>query len=256
LRSVEAEARGGAAPDTGAAVSVALVNNMPDSAFEETEAQFRHALTAQYPADTVQLELYTITEIPRSPTLAPMIESRYRGLDALWTRPPKALIVTGTEPTRAHLSDEPCWPYLARLLDWAAAAVPTTFLSCLTAHASLLLFDGIERQRRSRKCSGVYIGAVEIGHEPLTHGLPSCVPVPHSRLNEVPDSALVEAGYDILIGSGSSGAGWSVAARRHVDGLFVLCQGHPEYSTLTSEKGKSGQRRPGSVSRALARRAN
>src|SRR5581483_1986743 len=39
------------------------------------------------------------------------------------------------------------------------------------------------------------------------------------------------AGYRIVVGSGS--AGWSVAAREQGDGLFVLCQGHPEYGTLS-----------------------
>ena len=33
--------------------------------------------------------------------------------------------------------------------------------------------------------------------------------------------------------TGSTGAGWSLAARQKGDGLFVLCQGHPEYGTLS-----------------------
>ena len=68
---------------------------------------------------------------------------------------------------------------------------------------------------------------------PLAAGLPDLVPVPHSRVNDVPESALIEAGYRIVIGTGPSEAGWAVAARNHGDGLFVLCQGHPEYGTLS-----------------------
>jgi homoserine O-succinyltransferase/O-acetyltransferase len=214
-------------------ITVALVNNMPDSAFVDTENQFRRAAECTDGAE-VNFELYTITEIPRSEAVAEVIESRYQGLDQLWRQPPDALIVTGTEPTQVQLSYEPYWPYLARVLEWAATSVPTTLLSCLASHASALLFDGIERVPRSIKCSGVFHGAVENPYDPLAFGLPETVPFPHSRVNDVPEDALIDAGYRIVVGSGDSGAGWAVASRQHDDGgLFVLCQGHPEYGTLS-----------------------
>lgn len=212
---------------------VALVNNMPDSAFVDTEDQFRRALAAAPGGDNVELVLYTITGIPRAETLVPVIESRYRGLDELWGQVPDALIVTGTEPAQVRLSYESYWPYLAHLLEWAARSVPTTLLSCLAAHASVFLFDGIERVPRSVKCSGVYPGAVEVASDPLVRGLPEVFPVPHSRVNDVPEQAMIEAGYQIVIGAGRSDAGWAVASRKRGDGLLVLCQGHLEYATLS-----------------------
>jgi homoserine O-succinyltransferase len=111
--------------------------------------------------------------------------------------------------------------------------VPTTLLSCLASHASILLFDGIDRVARPVKCSGVFAGTVEDPFDPLATGLPQVVRIPHSRLNDVPEPALLEAGYRIVVGSGSSGAGWAIAAREQGDSLFVLCQGHPEYGTLS-----------------------
>lgn len=213
-------------------VSVALVNNMPDSAFVDTEDQFRRA-TSSAEGCGVELELYTITDIPRSRELASVIDSRYQGLDELWANPPDALIVTGTEPTQREMVYEPYWPYLAHLLEWAAAAVPTVLLSCLASHASILLFDGIERVQRPRKCSGVFCGTVTDPDDPLALGLPHRVAMPHSRINEVPEDVLVEAGYRIIVGGADSPAGWAVAARECGDALFVLCQGHPEYSTLS-----------------------
>jgi homoserine O-succinyltransferase/O-acetyltransferase len=213
-------------------ITVALVNNMPDSAFVDTENQFRGAALGSN-ATGIEFELYTIKELPRSDKVAAPIQERYRGLDELWTRPPDALIVTGTEPTQVPMRFEPYWPYLARLLEWAADHVPTTLLSCLSSHASILLFDGIDRVPRPVKCSGVFDGIVEDPLDPLTTGLPGVVRVPHSRMNEVPETAVVDAGYRIVVGTGSSGAGWSVAARQQRDGLFVLCQGHPEYGTLS-----------------------
>jgi homoserine O-succinyltransferase/O-acetyltransferase len=213
-------------------LTVGLVNNMPDSAFLDTENQFRRAALGANGAG-IEFELYTIKEIPRSEKVAALIEERYRGLDELWTHPPDALIVTGTEPTQVKLRFEPYWPYLARLLEWAADNVPTTLLSCLASHASILLFDDIERTQRPVKLSGVYEGSVEDPLDPLAAGLPDTVRIPHSRVNDVPEAALVDAGYRIVVGTGRSGAGWSVAARQQRDALFVLCQGHPEYGTLS-----------------------
>jgi homoserine O-succinyltransferase/O-acetyltransferase len=215
-------------------IAVALVNNMPDGAFADTEQQFRRALSSGPDGGAgVALDLYTITEIARSETTAAVIRARYRGLDELWDNPPDALIVTGTQPVAAQLRDEPYWPYLAQLLEWAAAAVPTVLLSCLAAHAGFLLFDGIERIQRANKCVGVFDGSVNLGGDPLAEGLPEFVRVPHSRFNEIPEEAALEAGYRIVIGSGPSDAGWAVAARECGASLFVFCQGHPEYSTLS-----------------------
>jgi homoserine O-succinyltransferase/O-acetyltransferase len=210
-------------------ITVALVNNMPDSAFLDTENQFRGAALAA--GAGIDFQLYTIKEIPRSEKVAALIEERYRGLDELWTRPPDALIVTGTEPMQVQLRFEPYWPYLARLLEWAAGHVRTTLLSCLASHASLLLFDGIERKQRPVKLSGVYGGTVVDPLDPLATGLPDVVPIPHSRVNDVPEAALIDAGYRMVVGG--SDAGWSVATREQGDALFVLCQGHPEYGTLS-----------------------
>jgi homoserine O-succinyltransferase len=79
----------------------------------------------------------------------------------------------------------------------------------------------------------VFEGTVEDPLDPLANGLPDVVRIPHSRVNDVPEAALLEAGYRVVIGTGSSGAGWSVAVRERRGGLFVLCQGHPEYGTLS-----------------------
>jgi len=215
-------------------ITVALVNNMPDPAFADTEEQFRGVLSSGPGGGAgIALDLYTITEIPRSEKTAAVIRSRYRGLDELWHHPPDALIVTGTEPVAAQLRDEPYWPYMEDLLEWASTTVPTVLLSCLAAHAGFLAFDGIERIQRARKCSGVFHGSVNLCGDPLAEGLPESVCVPHSRVNEIPDAAALDAGYRIIIGSGPSSAGWAVAAREYGESLFVLCQGHPEYSRLS-----------------------
>jgi homoserine O-succinyltransferase/O-acetyltransferase len=212
-------------------LTVALVNNMPDGAFTDTEDQFRRLVFGA--GLDVDLELYTITETPRCESVAETIKARYRGLGELWHRPPDALIVTGTEPKQADLRHESYWPQLARLMEWAAEFVPTVLLSCLSSHASVLLFDGIERRRRQIKCCGVLPGRILDPDDPLAMGLPERLMFPHSRLNEVPQSALVDAGYRIVVGDAGAEGDWSVAARQRGEALFVLCQGHPEYGTLS-----------------------
>jgi homoserine O-succinyltransferase/O-acetyltransferase len=216
---------------SGRRITVALVNNMPDAAFADTEHQFRRAIAAGGDEGEVQIDLYTMPGLARGEAIAAEIRSRYRGLEDLWSSHPDALILTGTEPVQSQLQFEPYWPDLSQLLQWAAAEVPSTLLSCLAAHASVLMFDGIQRQPLPEKCSGVFDGVVDAASGPLAAGLTATVAVPHSRVNDVPQKALLEAGYAIVIGSGDPYPGWSVATRTQGSGTFVLCQGHPEYST-------------------------
>ena len=60
-------------------VRVALVNNMPDAAFLDTEEQFRRAVVAGH-GDGVELKLYTIAEVARLEETAAVIRERYNGL--------------------------------------------------------------------------------------------------------------------------------------------------------------------------------
>jgi len=208
---------------------VALVNSMPDGAFTDTERQFRDALAGS----GARFELYTLTAIPRAGEVAALVAERYRPVEELLGRAvaPDALIITGTEPTDGPLEHEPCFPQLRVLLEWASRSVEHAMLSCLAAHASLLLFDGLERQRRPAKLSGLYDHELCQPDHPLARGLAAQTLVPHSRANDVAESELAQHGYDVILRSPQ--AGWAVAARRNGRCLFVLCQGHPEYSALS-----------------------
>ena len=101
-------------------LDVALVNNMPDAAFVDTEEQFRGLVHGAL--GEIDLRLYTIEDFPRSEETRALIDERYGEMEELWARPPDALIITGTEPVQAKLHYEPYWPVLARLLEWSASA--------------------------------------------------------------------------------------------------------------------------------------
>ena len=95
------------------------------------------------------------------------------------------LIVSGANPVESRIQDEPFWAELARLLSWASEHVPTMLLSCLSAHAALTVFDGIERLPLATKCTGVF-GQTAEPPSPLAAGLGRIIGLPHSRLNDVP----------------------------------------------------------------------
>ena len=116
---------------------IGLINNMPDSALEGTEAQFKGLLAAAVGVRTVRLRLASLPDVPRGPAARARIADRYWSLDQLWAQPPDAIIVTGTEPKAAVLSDEPYWPRLVELVDYADANLMSSMWSCSIAWPSL-----------------------------------------------------------------------------------------------------------------------
>ncbi|MEU4256379.1 homoserine O-acetyltransferase/O-succinyltransferase family protein [Streptomyces fradiae] len=143
------------------------------------------------------------------------------------------LVVTGGEPTRAAVAEEPALAVVDRILTRTADRVASTVYSCQSAHAALHLLHGLERSRLPHKRQGVFGHRVR-GAGPLTAGLRGRVLVPHSRWNTVPAEALRRAGVTVALES-EDGA-WSLATGG--DGLrHVFSQGHPEYlrETLLSE---------------------
>jgi homoserine O-succinyltransferase/O-acetyltransferase len=219
------ESLGGANP---ARWTCAFVNNMPDPAFAATERQIAGLLDAGAGAETVELRRYIIKGVPRGDRTAPLIADGYSDLADLEDHPPPdLLIVTGSEPLAPTLADEPYWADLVWLLSWAQEQVQSMLLSCLTAHAALVVFDGLARTRLPAKCTGVFAQEVDRDHR-LAAGLSSDVVLPHSRFNTVHTEAVRSAGYNVVLRSERSD--WSVAAKLTDGSEVVLVQSHPEYT--------------------------
>jgi len=210
------------------ALDIALINNMPDAALDATERQFRALLMAAGGSLDVRLTLYTLPEVPRSDFGRRQVQ-RYSSIDDLWEREHDGLIVTGTEPRSADLTDEPYWDSLTAVLEWAEQQTHSTILSCLAAHAGILHIDGIVRRPLDGKRFGVF-ECVRVADHPLTAATPPRLPMPHSRWNEVPEDALLACGYRVLTRSEGAGVDLFVKQRRS---LFVFFQGHPEYDAVT-----------------------
>jgi homoserine O-succinyltransferase/O-acetyltransferase len=211
-------------------VSLALINNMPDSALEDTEMQFFEMLDAASGEGPVSVKLYSLPGIPRGDRGQQHLNNFYFGFDDLWNSKFDGVIVTGTEPHHANLRDEPYWSTLAQVFDWAERNTSSTVLSCLAAHASVLHSDGIPRHRLPDKRFGVFDSARTSDHA-LTGQIVDRIRFPHSRWNEVRAHELAASGYTIL--TESADAGVDLFVKKKKKSLFVHFQGHPEYGAQT-----------------------
>ncbi len=104
------------------AVEIGIVNNMPDAALELTERQFVSLLAAASGKTEVRVRLYALPQIPRGDFTRRRLLSDYADIGRLWNTRLDALIVTGMEPRAGALTDEPYWPILTELIDWAESA--------------------------------------------------------------------------------------------------------------------------------------
>jgi homoserine O-succinyltransferase len=206
-------------------LSIGVFNNMPDAALRATERQFVTLLHAAAIGCDIRIHLSTLPSIRRSEIARDRINARYTRAEDLRNLRLDALIVTGSSPLADELSEEPFWPELCELVDWAANRTVSTLWSCMAAHAAVLHLDGIPRRRLAKKLSGVFDLSVCRSSWPLTGGAAGYV-CPHSRYNDVNEDDLQRAGYTVLGRSDEVGA--DLFAKR-TPSRFVFLQGHPEY---------------------------
>jgi homoserine O-succinyltransferase/O-acetyltransferase len=211
-------------------ITLALINNMPDSALEDTELQFFDLLDAASGDVHVYIRLYSLAGVPRTDRGQRHLNCFYFPFEDLWQNRFDGVIITGTEPHHPNLRDEPYWDLLTQVFDWAERSTSSTILSCLAAHASVLHADGINRYRLPDKRFGVFDSAKKSVH-PLTSQIADQMCFPHSRWNEVRADELVTCGYTIL--TESAEAGVDLFVKKKKENLFVHFQGHPEYGAQT-----------------------
>lgn len=203
---------------TATELVIGLVNNMPVAAKRATEQQFVGLLTAAAEHVAAPINVFTVESDARRTA------ETFRTLRQMQ---PDALIVTGDEPRRMQMSDEPLWPALAGLVDWAADNTISSVWSCMAAHAAVFRLDAISRARLPRKLSGLYRCTAASDH-PLLGNFPRHWLVPHSRHNHVDEGELLDKGYTVLSHAAETGADSFVKPVR--GSLFLLLQGHLEYA--------------------------
>jgi homoserine O-succinyltransferase/O-acetyltransferase len=227
----EADAFGGRR-NADAALTIGLVNNMPDSALQSTERQFMHLLTAAAGNRRVHFHCFSLPSVTRSTSAKWRINTEYNDISDLGRLRIDGLIVTGAEPNAATLQEEPFWQDLSDIIDWAKTNTRSTIWSCLAAHAAVLHLDGVERRRLDQKCSGIY-DCAKASESWLTADVSSPLKISHSRLNELRESDLAAAGYQTL--TRSYEAGVDIFAKQ-LRSQFIFFQGHPEYDALSLQR--------------------
>jgi homoserine O-succinyltransferase/O-acetyltransferase len=218
--SIGASARG-----RGEEIVIGLVNNMSGAAFQTAERQFSDLVTGAARGAPFRLKTFSLIE---PPCAANGEDGRFGGcvpVSELWTSHLDGLIVTGAEPKAASLPEEPFWPFLSRLVDWAEENTVSNIWSCLAAHAAVYHLDGIARRFRTEKLFGLF-ECVNLASDPILEGLPARWIMPHSRFNDLPEAPLAARGYRILSRSAVAGADAFV---KQGHSLHVFLQGHPEY---------------------------
>lgn len=211
-------------------IRIALINNMPDAALEDTESQFFDLLNAASGDHAISLKLFSLPKLPRKEAGKHRLQNFYFEISDLLSDRFDGMIMTGTEPCQASLQNEPYWPILTEILEWAERETSSTVLSCLAAHAGVLHSDGISRHRLPDKQFGVFEYKIARNHY-LTDGAGDAIEIPHSRWNEVRADDLSSSGYKLL--TYSAHAGVDLFVKEKGRSLFLHFQGHPEYGMHT-----------------------
>jgi homoserine O-succinyltransferase/O-acetyltransferase len=214
---------------SGKSLTIGLINNMPDGAFEATERQFLSLLDSSSDDLFIRVLLYSLPGIPRNEVAANRVRQLYSSVENLGEIELDGLIVTGREPLTKKLTDEPYWESFTKVLDWARDHTYSTVWSCLAAHAATLHMDGIQRSKSDFKHCGVF-DCVRVSDHPLTAGTPSRLKLPHSRWNGLSEDQLTACGYRVLTRAANVGVDTFI---KHDKSMFVFFQGHPEYESNT-----------------------
>ncbi len=245
----------------GRMIEIGFLNLLPDAALGSGERQVAGLLRAVAGPLRLHLRFLTLPAIARGAAArAHLAAAGYADAPAAGRL--DGLFVSGTEPRSARLVDEPVWPQLARMVDWARTNTRSTIWSCFAAHAAVLRLDNVERQPLDAKCFGLFPveSVVPSAPRPGVAGKgPEPVVVSHSRWNDLNERSLIEAGYEILTrgpaGVDSFTKRVSPIAGPDIEGAsgsrFLFFQGHPEY-----DAGALGREYRRDVGRFLSRRSD
>lgn len=212
----------------GPALSVGLLNLMPDAALRATDRQFIRLLSAGADEVDIWIHPFTVAAEHRGEEARRHVDEHYSTFGDLVGRGLDALIVTGANPARDELEQETFWGGLAEVLDWATESTRSILCSCLATHAVLHKYRGLERTRLEQKRWGVYSHYVREDH-PLLDGLSGRVEAPHSHWYDVTREEMESVGLTVVLESEEAGVHMAVDD----DDFYVFFQGHPEYDIIS-----------------------
>lgn len=211
-------------------IELGLLNNMSDSALEQTERQILKLLHAASDRLIIRLRLYALSTVPREDWGRKHLSRlHYHNAEDLWDTALDGLIITGAEPRTSDLKQETYWRELTQALEWADENTISTVASCLAVHAAISHFDGIDRHSLDEKRFGIFDFS-KVSNNPLLRDVSERLRMPHSRWNDIEEHTLRASGYEILTNSADAGIDVFVKSKKS---FFVFFQGHPEYEAWT-----------------------
>ena len=205
---------------------IGLLNMMPDAALEVTEQQFIRLVGSSNQVAQLYVHPFTVDGLQRSPETQAYIDKYYQDKEQIYVDGLDALIITGANVANPNLEDEPFWDILTEVMAWASERVSSVLCSCLSTHALMKHFYGIDRVPLPHKRWGVYSHRIQYHNHPLLKNTNTRFDVPHSRYNAITRQQLEAVGLPILIESEEGGVHMATSP----DGFrCVYFQGHPEY---------------------------
>ena len=205
---------------------IGLLNMMPDAALEITERQFMRLVGNSNQIAQFYVHVFSVPGLTRSAKTEAYIRQYYTTFEQVKSDGLDALIITGANVANPSLDQENFWQPLTEVIGWARDNVTSTLCSCLSTHALMKYFYGIERVKRDHKKWGVFEHRVTTPAHPLLREINTRFDVPHSRWNTITRRDFEAAGLTVLIHSVDGEAHMAVSP----DQLrMVYFQGHPEY---------------------------
>jgi len=209
---------------------IGLLNMMPDAALAATERQFFRLVGQSNQIAQFYVHPFSLPGLPRGEKAHAHIDRYYEPFEAVREQGLDALIITGANVSGPDLADQPFWRPLIEVVDWAFEHVTSTLCSCLATHAVMQFRYGQRRRLLPSKRWGVYTHRVVDQAHPLNSSTNTLFDVPHSRFNEVSREQFEVVGARVLVESEQAGVHLATSP----DGLrIVMCQGHPEYDTIS-----------------------
>jgi len=210
------------------AVSVGLLNLMPDAALRATDRQFIRLLSAAADEVDIWVHPFTVAAEHRGEEARRHIADHYSSFVEVGERGLDALIITGANPAHDDLAQETFWDGLIEVLDWATGSTRSIVCSCLATHAVLQKYRGMKRTRLPHKRWGVYQHRVLKEHS-LLEGLDDPVEAPHSHWYDVTREEFETVGLTVLLEGEEAGVHMAVDD----DDFYIFFQGHPEYDPIS-----------------------
>ena len=205
---------------------VAILNLMPTKVATETQL-LRLIGNSALQVDVTLLR--TSTHEARNASAEHLLK-HYKSFEEVRGEKFDGLIVTGAPIEHLEFEAVDYWQELARIMDWAATDVVSTFFICWGAQAALYHHYGIRKYPLPHKLFGVFEHHTLAPTERLLRGFDDTFMAPHSRHTEV-RRADIERHSNLRILAESATAGVYLVSSR--DGRQVFVTGHSEYDPLT-----------------------